>query len=64
MTTQARIIYQPDATPAMPYNVQIWHSNDGGKTFLYAGIGQYCENIFTAMEYATNHADTISNGNM
>ena len=26
------------------YNVQVWVSVDGGKSYWYAGIGKYCRN--------------------
>lgn len=27
------------------FNVQLWKSIDGGKTFCYAGFGKYCRNV-------------------
>ena len=43
-----RMIYQPDATPDAPYNVQLWHSYDGGKTFWYAGYGRFFNDYYEA----------------
>jgi len=34
-----------------PWNVQKWHSYDGGKTFVYAGYGRFCKSIEEADEY-------------
>ena len=47
-----KIIYQPQATPDVPYNVQLWHSYDGGATFIYAGYGKFCATYPEALSYA------------
>ena len=39
-----KLIYQPDAPEYARYNVQLWHSYDGGKTFYYSGYGRFFEN--------------------
>lgn len=36
-----KMIHQPETTPDYPYNVQIWHSYDGGETFWYSGYGRF-----------------------
>lgn len=46
-----RIIHQPEATPEYPFNVQLWYSSNGGKTFTYAGDGRFCKTIQEAEEY-------------
>lgn len=38
------------------YNVQIWVSVDGGKTFGYAGNGRFCRTLEEAREYAASSA--------
>lgn len=43
-----KLIYQPNATPDYPYNVQLWHSYDGGKTFCYAGYGRFFKDYYEA----------------
>lgn len=43
-----KLIYQPDATPDHPYNVQLWHSYDGGKTFRYAGYSRFFKDYYEA----------------
>lgn len=42
-----KLIYQP-ATPDHPYNVQLWHSYDGGETFWYAGYGRFFDDYYEA----------------
>lgn len=43
-----KLIYQPDAPKEARYNVQLWHSYDGGKTFYYAGYGRFFDNQYDA----------------
>ena len=33
------------------YNVQVWTSVDGGKSYWYAGIGKYCRNKNEARKF-------------
>lgn len=53
--------------PAFPidgynFNVQVWISVDGGKTFCYCGIGKFCKTEDEAVEYIekykAEHPDT------
>lgn len=44
--TTATIVYQPEATPEYPYNVQI---RNGG---AYAGDGRFFRTLNDAQEYA------------
>lgn len=55
-----KIIYQPKATPEMPYNVQLWHSNDGGASFAYAGFGRFFATYPEALSYAKGQRRNLS----
>ena len=33
------------------YNVQIWNSVDGGKSFYYCGIGRFCKTMDEVHNY-------------
>lgn len=35
-----------------PFNVQLWQSYDGGKSFWYAGYGRFCRNADEIDAYA------------
>lgn len=59
MICKAKIIYQPEYTPERPYNVQLWHSYDGGKSFVYAGFGRFCKTKEEAEDYVKFNAKTI-----
>ena len=37
------------------YNVQVWTSIDGGKTFWYAGIGKYCRNKYEVWKFKNEY---------
>lgn len=36
------------------YNVQIWWSIDGGKTYCYCGCGRFCRTEAEAQAYAAS----------
>lgn len=55
-----KIIYQPNATPDTPYNVQLWHSYDGGHTFTYAGSGRFFVTYPEALSYAKGQRVNLS----
>lgn len=55
-----KITYQPKATPEMPYNVQLWHSNDGGASFVYAGFGRFFATYPEALSYAKGQRRNLS----
>lgn len=55
-----KIIYQPNATPDTPYNVQLWHSYDGGHTFTYAGSGKFFITYSDALSYAKGQRLNLS----
>lgn len=40
----------------MPYNVQLWYSTDGGKTFAYTGNGKFLGTLDAAIAYAAETA--------
>ena len=50
-----KLIHKPEATPDYPYNVQLWHSYDGGKTFWYAGYGRFFKDEESAAAYCQEH---------
>lgn len=50
-----RVCINPDPDSEYRYNVQLWHSHDGGKTFVYAGIGKFFKDIPTAGEYIADN---------
>lgn len=52
---EPRIITNPDPSAEYRYNVQLWHSYDGGKTFVYAGCGKFFKDIPAAGAYVTEN---------
>lgn len=38
------------------YNVQLWHSYDGGKNFYYAGYGRYFGDYYEAEAWRKAHS--------
>ena len=48
---RAKLIHQPEANPDYPYNVQLWHSYDGGETFWYSGYGRFFKDTETAAAF-------------
>lgn len=47
-----RVIVSDNSSTDYPYNVQLWHSYDGGKTFVYSGYGKFFKNSTEAKRYA------------
>ena len=52
MKQYAVIVHQPNATPELPYNLEIHNEMDDGKMF-YAGNGKF----FASMDEAEKYAD-------
>ena len=40
-----------------PYNVQVWHSYDNGKSWYYAGHGEFCRTLEEVERYKRAAAD-------
>lgn len=51
------IIYQPEATPEYPYNVQVYVSINKNNGFMYCGLGRFCKTLDDAIEYATKEGN-------
>ena len=51
-----KIIHQPEETPDYPYNVQLWYSHDGGKTFCYSGCGRFFRDEESASDFCRRTA--------
>ena len=41
MRTICKIRLERNPTGDMPWNVQLWHSFDGGRSFVYSGFGRF-----------------------
>ena len=50
-----------DREPGAPYryNVQLWHSFDGGKTFIYSGVGKFFNDLHESAEYIRQNRSPI-----
>lgn len=57
---QPRISYTPNSENGHPYNVQLWHSYDGGKTFVYAGCGKFFKDYYEAEAYRKQHRQNLA----
>lgn len=55
-----KLIYQPDAPEDARYNVQLWHSYDGGKTFYYAGYGRFFKDFYEAEAWRKQQRKNLS----
>lgn len=44
-----------------PYNVQMLHSMDNGKTFFYCGYGRFCKNKKEVEFYTCNGGQNLYN---
>lgn len=55
-----KLIYQPDAPEDARYNVQLWHSYDGGKTFYYAGHGRFFKDFYEAEAWRKQQRKNLS----
>lgn len=49
MKRGGQIVYQPDATPDLPYNAKVlnWHKGE----WFYVGYGRYCKTWKDAFDY-------------
>lgn len=54
-----RLIHNP-ANNDYPYNVQLWHSYDDGKTFVYAGFGKFFKDYYEAEAYRKEHRENLT----
>lgn len=52
---EPRIITDRDPGTEYRYSVQLWHSYDGGKTFVYAGCGKFFKDKYAACAYAVEN---------
>ena len=52
---EPRIITDRDPGAEYRYNVQLWHSYDGGKTFVYAGCGKFFKDLTAAGVYVAEN---------
>ena len=56
---RALITFQPEATPELPYNVQLWHQCNDGQ-WVYGGTGRFAATAESAEAWArSQHPDSI-----
>ena len=55
-----KLIYQPAAPEDIRYNVQLWHSYDGGKSFYYAGYGRFFKDYYEAEAWRKQQRKNLS----
>lgn len=57
MRTICKARLQLDRASEAPWNVQLWHSFDGGKSFVYAGYGKYFTNDSAGQQAMREYLD-------